>query len=104
MAGGRGGGQAEACPSKSRGGFLKGSERPEAGCLGEGTWTLNPKPYIYTYIPIDPLKGTIFGLHGPSGLTHTPVGGRPARCEDRWPCVPDRSGRRHRVWDIVPLK
>ena len=28
-------GQAEACVCGSRGGFLKGSERPEAGCLGD---------------------------------------------------------------------
>ena len=35
MAGGGGGGQAEACLQGGVEGFLKGSERPEAGCLGE---------------------------------------------------------------------
>ena len=35
MAGGGGVGQAGMSARGGRGGFLKGSERPEAGCLGE---------------------------------------------------------------------
>ena len=35
MAGGGGLAQAKACLQRGVEGFLKGSERPEAGCLGE---------------------------------------------------------------------